>query len=880
MCHKTVQDSSPVDFYIGICGEKSTIGKPIETLKSGIMGNLAGTEYDSFGNDSKTGNLLNDIMDIDSNFDLKISSVSCSASLRKKDSTEEKDFVQGIEKFIDAMQGQIYTAMFIAEPISNNELSQQQNGYQQMYTNLSKFEKVSLQYQEGESVSIMESTTEGLSQSLTDTLGYSNTQAKFASNSNTSSRATSESSSANIGFLGMGVSTSISQSITNSNSRTTGQSNSNSQSTSKATSNSTSSSDTKGQTITTNSGKTLQLETLNRPVKDLLNNIDLQIEKLERGRTYGLFKYGAYFLSSEEDTAILAANTYKALMIGDNSTKETTAINIWKETEQVNLLKEYLIRGRHPIFTNDTHGLLYDATILVDGLTLPVHMSLPFKSVVGLPVLEHVRFGRNNQSISSKENEINLGNLYHMGSEDTTQPIVFDKESLTSHMLVTGSTGSGKSNALYQILNELNRQKIPFLVVEPAKGEYKNIFGNKEGVNVFGTNIRKSPLLKINPFKFPDDIHVLEHIDKLIEILNVCWPMYAAMPAILKDAVIRAYESKGWDLNYSVNKYSTPIYPMFSDVLQQIYNVMNTSEYAEEQKSNYIGALATRVKSLTNGINGQIFTNREIDSEVLFDQNTIIDLSRVTSSETKSLIMGILVMRLQEYRISQGGMNKPLQHVTILEEAHHLLKRTSTEQSTEGANVIGKSVEMLSQSIAEMRTYGEGFIIVDQSPNMLDMSAIRNTNTKIILRLPDVSDRDLCGKSANLDDEQITELARLSTGVATVYQNNWLEPILCKINKVQSDDNIYDYTPPELNNRVIDTVIDSTEVLKMLSERNYSSIDEWNNAIVSMLQINHLDLKLQDLVVNSVIKRSLKTSQDNLLYQNWLKYIKEQGRAI
>ena len=165
----------------------------------------------------------------------------------------------------------------------------------------------------------------------------------------------------------------------------------------------------------------------------------------------------------------------------------------------------------------------------------------------------------------------------------------------------------------------------------------------------------------------------------------------------------------------------------------------------------------------------------------MFDENVIVDLSRIGSSETKSFIMGLLVMKLQEYRMSSAAAgNQPLQHITVLEEAHNILKRTSTEQSSETANVLGKSVEMLANSIAEMRTYGEGFIIADQLP-LMDMSVIRNTNTKIILRLPDLSDRELVGKAAGLNDEQIIELSRLKTFVAAVYQNNWLEPVLCNI---------------------------------------------------------------------------------------------------
>src|SRR5699024_3230868 len=124
----------------------------------------------------------------------------------------------------------------------------------------------------------------------------------------------------------------------------------------------------------------------------------------------------------------------------------------------------------------------------------------------------------------------------------------------------------------------------------------------------------------------------------------VCWPMYAAMPAILKDAIERSYINAGWDLRKSKNKYNERLFPNFIDVLQQIDEVMDMSQYSSDNKGDYKGALSTRLRSLTNGINGLVFTTDEIPAEELFDKNVIIDLSRVGSSETKSLIMGLLVM--------------------------------------------------------------------------------------------------------------------------------------------------------------------------------------------------------------------------------------------
>jgi hypothetical protein len=362
------------------------------------------------------------------------------------------------------------------------------------------------------------------------------------------------------------------------------------------------------------------------------------------------------------------------------------------------------------------------------------------------------------------------------------------------HTFVTGSTGSGKSNTIYEMLHRLKTAYgIPFLVVEPAKGEYKKIFGQCPGVSVYGTNPQKSDLLRINPFRFPSDIHVLEHLDRLVELFNVCWPMYAAMPAILKEAMERAYTEAGWSLENSKNP-SGDRFPNFAELSAQVENVVNESKYSSDSKGDYSGALCTRVRSLTNGLNRLIFNNDDLSDADLFDKNTIVDLSRVGSTETKSLIMGLLVMKLNEYRMTSGKTNSPLTHITVLEEAHNLLKHTSTEQSSESSNLLGKSVEMLANSIAEMRTYGEGFIIADQSPGLLDMSVIRNTNTKIILRLPERSDRELVGKSASLNDEQITELSKLEKGVAAVYQNDWVEPVLVKINKCEIEEKDFKYS--------------------------------------------------------------------------------------
>ena len=585
--------------------------------------------------------------------------------------------------------------------------------------------------------------------------------------------------------------------------------------------------------VTTGSSTSSMVKYENKLVKVFLECIDDHLKRLKECENYGMWSSAAYFISPSRETSIISASTYKGIINGEGTSLEATSINTWFNDDKTKFINQYLRYFAHPRFYDEDYLSDFSAATDITPSTmlstkeLSVQCNVPYKSIPGVYVREMVGFGRNVFD-NEDDDKLHIGQIYHMGKVYEDHDVNLQLSRLREHTFITGSTGSGKSNTTYEIIARLNgleergkltgkslKKTVPTLVIEPAKGEYKQIFGNS--FNVFGTHPDCTELLRINPFKFDKKIHVLEHIDRLIDIFNVCWPMYAAMPAVLKEAVEDAYQRCGWDLNMSANSSGYDIYPNFGDLLISLRNVIKSSDYSQEVKDNYTGSLITRVKSLANGLNGQIFTSNEIDNHRLFEESTIIDLSRVGSSETKSMIMGIIVMRLQERRMAQGGINRDLQHVTILEEAHNLLKKTSTEQSIEGGNLQGKSVEMISNAIAEMRTYGEGFIIVDQAPGLLDMSAIRNTNTKIILHLPDMSDRELVGRAAGLTDDQLIELAKLPSGVAAIYQNKWVEPVLCNIDYYNVSPTEYGYSPQQRKDILGNSVIRTKVALHLVS---------------------------------------------------------------
>ena len=820
------------DFYLGVKNNdpKRTTASVADTFKSSLVGQFPGIDIDdcSIVEKGKKSSLQEQVLRRISNASSLSSYVGIPAFKDEDGKYDNKNYVQGTEKLAQAMQGKRYTAIILASNLTTDVVTEIRNGYETIYSQLSPMSTQQLAYSTNESLANAINRSKGVTQGKTKTQTIGESHTNGTSNSHSKSDSETKKSKTAVGCsvlggvlsaVGFGLSSTgagaaigiplmaaggvmsavgaAGKSKTSGTTDTygTSQSDTENRSMSDAESHSETFTDSLGKTATIGSSKNYTLTIHNKHIEELMKRIDQELERISMSESTGLWSVASYFFSYDNDfaSAESASTIFKSIMQGEESGVETSAINSWIDNSQkMKMLTNSVCHLSHPVFWNNLtvngENIKVENSSLLSSKELAMLLSLPHKSVPGFPVVEHVSLAKevihNNEGLMKRE--VSLGCIFDLGKAYTENRVKLDVKSLTQHVFVTGSTGCGKSETIYKLINETKQVGTKFLVIEPAKGEYKNVFGD---VNVFGTNPLIMPLLRINPFSLPTGVHVLEHIDRLTEIFNVCWPMYSAMPAVLKKAMLDAYESCGWDLRLSVNRLSQGenVYPSFLDLFLSLEKVITESAYSEEVKSNYSGALLTRVESLTNGLNGEIFSVNELSNMVLFDENCIIDLSRVGSQETKSLIMGILIMRLSEYRMTGANTpNSALKHLTVLEEAHNILKRVSTEQSQEGSNMAGKSVEMITNAIAEMRTYGEGFVIVDQSPTSVDKAAIKNTNTKIVMRLPDEDDRKVSGKAAGMNDKQIDEIAKLPTGVAVVYQNDWVSPVLCKIDRMEN----------------------------------------------------------------------------------------------
>lgn len=823
-----------VEIYLGVFDEDenavTTAGKELQNAISGV---LPGCRYKSLKS-GEAEHVLRDVFPVGEDGrpaeQVHLSAVSAMPSDGQEDPYDQ---VEKLDTLIDGMRRKPFSMVLLAKAVPQASLDTMRQGLEKLYTEISPMQRQDRSYSRSDSDSVGTSLSTAISESLsygvTTTHGTSHTHGTGTSTNTGPDNAAQTRVKAVEGLIGAGVvaasvlipgagpaakaggslmqSLFFSQSVGNllgnagealgvapkpdltshgqSAHEDFGENDSEARSENASSGKTVTDGTSTNQTRT--EGETVQMSVVNKPVADLLERLDQQIAHLDRLGREGAFEVAAYFIAGDGETVVAASNLYRSMTSAVRLPEHRSPVFHWQGEADTGALMNYLCRGAHPVFCfpGADGAPEIQAAQLIGLRDVPAYFSFPQRSVAGFVASEYAAFSRdiivqNAEMFQKGGRKIRVGSICHMGKADSRFPVEFRVDDLTKHLFVAGATGVGKSNFCYNLLDQLEGQGVTALVVEPTKGEYARVLGGRPGWRVFDVDAMRAPVLRINPFAFPENMSPVQHIERLMDIFNAAWPMYAAMPAILKEAVEKVYLDKGFDLITGYRPEDAG-FPCFEELLEALPQVIAESAYSAENKGNYTGALVTRVRSLTNGIYGVIFGKDEVGDATLFDGSVVVDISHIGSAETKSLLMGVLVMRLMEYRMCSGRMNAPLTHVTVLEEAHHLL-RAQSPASAEGSGMRAASVEMISNAIAEMRTYGEGFVIADQSPSMMDPSAIRNTQTKVFYMLPEGGDRDIAGTSLSLSEEQKAELARLTTGVAAVFQTGWSDAVLCRVN--------------------------------------------------------------------------------------------------
>lgn len=381
--------------------------------------------------------------------------------------------------------------------------------------------------------------------------------------------------------------------------------------------------------------------------------------------------------------------------------------------------------------------------------------------------------------------DLELGKIY-WNSNQTDRQFCIDRNKLNRHMSVFGMTGCGKSNTVFSILEQTD---VPFMVIEPVKSEYKILKNKYDDLEIHHMNAQQDGVIQLNPFWFPPEGSLPFHMDAIKKIISSAFSLYAAMPNILEQCIYNCYVKKGWNVVNSVNVFADLVpedylYPTFSDLCEEIELYLNNSDFQGESLSSYQGALLSRLKSFTTGIKGVLLnTTNHPDFESWINTRHVIELDGLADDADKSIVMGSLIMQYFQCVKNSKKLNNKLNHIVVVEEAHRLFKNSGQNSSNqEVAAPEMQLVETLSNMMAEIRAYGEGFIIVDQSPGKVSQDVVSNSSTKIIHRLDNKTDIEMIEKSLLMDDLSFV-ISALNQGDAVVRTEGMEKPIKIRINK-------------------------------------------------------------------------------------------------
>jgi len=495
--------------------------------------------------------------------------------------------------------------------------------------------------------------------------------------------------------------------------------------------------------------------------------LEAYLKRLEQGRLIGAWQTGIYFFAESE--AIIRQGLG---MISSHFSNRKTIVQP---------IRAHLCRKNKelkPSFAN-----------LLTSSEAAALLTLPEEEVPGFEIRQVAQFDTD-LGETRPPNPVEIGKVIRnwMVTENTYSLEMAD---LSKHGLVTGVTGSGKTTTCLNILRQLKQKGVPFLVIESAKSEYRQLlndplFGDMLIFTLGDETPELSAPFRMNPFEVPAGILVQTHLDYLKSLFRASFVMYAPMPYVLEEALYEVYRDKGWNLSANANErgMSNLAFPTLTDLYEKIDGVVSRLGYDERISKDILAGLKTRINNMRLGGKGLMLDTRQsVSIDRLMEKPVLLELKKLGNDDEKAFIIGLILTRIYEYYDSRERKRPPMgiSHLTLIEEAHRLLKHVPEEASEADGNVRGKAVETFCNMLAEIRAYGEAVFVAEQIPAKLARDVIKNTNLKIMHRIVARDDRDIVGDTMNLTEEQKRYVTTLEKGKALIYAEGMDSPFLVSV---------------------------------------------------------------------------------------------------
>lgn len=529
---------------------------------------------------------------------------------------------------------------------------------------------------------------------------------------------------------------------------------------------------------------------------------DIHIERMKQGRNLGYWNVGTYVLAKNRKDITTINGMLRSIYAGKESYVEPIRLHVLQENSgALKIVRDHfdiipLFDDRVPDMTEETEWHIFGK--YYQYLSTPMNTkefalatSLPRCDAPGLRFVKTaVRFANNPPIVT--ENAITLGNVVNMGVEQNAKYSI-DYNDLVRHTLVVGSTGSGKSCTCKRILTELLEKDVPALIIEPAKDDYvrwaikmNRILPKEKQFRIYmpgfdsfeGTPLNTLRLCPFQPAAIAGaPVDMTSRCENLISLINASLPTDDILPVLIDETIYSIYDAAYPKVFKSgAMMQQQEYYPLLTALSFMSKQVMKKKNYEEKVRANLATCLETRFQYLTRGTRGKLLNvMHSTDYSELFDHPTVINISGISAARDKALIMSILMLSLYEYRKSKytydaayraKAQENRLMHLTLVEEAHNILMNPNPNATSNNPQKV--VADLFTNILSEIRSYGEGMMIVDQYPTRLIPDAIKNTNYKVIHRLVSPDDSEVMASSISLRSEQEALIPCLTPGNAIV----------------------------------------------------------------------------------------------------------------
>jgi DNA helicase HerA-like ATPase len=521
------------------------------------------------------------------------------------------------------------------------------------------------------------------------------------------------------------------------------------------------------------SGALLQRNTIdedNRLAKLYVELLEGSLKRTAAGCRVGMWQVGVYVLADDAAQLALVSALSRAALGGPQAGPPHLAT----------LRCEGTIESSPTVATCPS---------LLSSAELAAIVQPPAHETAGFARRRHAEFDVATTATGARARSVALGRIVERG-EAGSHWIEVPLADLTRHGLIVGMTGSGKTNTMLYLLQQLwADHQVPFLVIEPVKGAYRALLELPEFADllVFTPGNDGTSPFRWNPFEVLAGGVVQSHIDHLKSVFAASFVLYPPMPHVLEQSLHEIYQDRGWNLEANSNARGDGdprAFPTLTDLHEKVGEVVERLGYDTRLTMDVQAGLRARIQSLRIGAKGAMLDVRaSFPFAEMMRRPVVIELRQIASDEEKAFIIGLILTQLQEYydvRARRGEIQTPapLSHITVLEEAHRLLRSSRAGGGADSADPRQHAVETFTNMLAEIRAYGEGLLVVDQIPEKLAPEVVRNTSLKIVHRLASARDRDLVGEAMLLERAQADFAATLRPGRAAVFMDgadgSWL----------------------------------------------------------------------------------------------------------